>query len=80
MPTQESIHGECRDNEVFIGNMPRSAFERLDWVRKRQGQICYDPDGHIIPQGGMIPEQRLVPVFIERDEFESRQSTAVRTA
>jgi hypothetical protein len=67
------IHPECPDGYVFIGNMPRSAFRRLDWNMKYEGQICYDQGGEQIPQGGTIPEQRLVPVFVSREEFEDRQ-------
>lgn len=66
-------HPECPDGYVFIGNMPRSAFRRLDWEKKWEGQICYDNHGQQIPQGGTIPEQRLVPVFVERKEFVDRQ-------
>ena len=69
----ELIHPECPDGYVFIGNMPRSAFSRLDWKCKYEGQICYDENGEQIPQGGSIPELRLVPAFVSRQEFEERQ-------
>ena len=70
-------HPECPEGYVFIGNMSRASLNKLDWKTKRDGQICYDPEGRLIPQGKAIPEQRFVPVFVRRDEFEARQGTPV---
>ena len=65
------VHVECLPDEVFIGNMTRSSMASLTWTSKREGQICYSEDGHIIPQGGSIREQRLVPVFVAQSEYDA---------
>ena len=75
-----STHPECPPEYAFIGNMPKSAFQRLDWKNKESGQMCFAPGGKLIPQGGsrvLNQNDKLVPVFIERKEFEARQQSPI---
>ena len=63
-------HPEIREGEIFLTNvcpacglMP-DGYVHIGWRTKRKGEIAYDRDGDIIPNGH--------PVFIQLSEYEEK--------
>lgn len=61
-------HPELKDGEKFIGNMPFSRYDSLDYQSKRTGFIAYDRNDTELPKS-----KGLFPVFVSNEEFEKKQ-------
>ena len=62
-------HPEIREGEIFLTNVCPAygrpdGYAHIAWVTKRKGEIAYDRDGDIIPNGR--------PVFIQLSEYEEK--------
>lgn len=58
-------HPECREDEVFLGNVDDEAFPSIGWKTKRRGSLAFDSDGE--PIDHHWPGGR--PVFVKREEL-----------
>ncbi|MBT5338351.1 hypothetical protein HN858_00145 [Candidatus Falkowbacteria bacterium] len=61
-------HPEAKTGEKFIGNMPFSMYDNLEYQSKRTGFIAYDRNDAELPKS-----KGLFPVFVSIEEYEKKQ-------
>lgn len=63
------VHPECREDEVFLTNIPRSKLDTLaEWETLRVGTKLFDFFGRPMDN----TEDDLVPVLVGRQEYIER--------